>query len=74
MPVRKVFLEKSLSEREIPTPTWKQFIATENAIRGETMRRALFWYREALIGGIETRGRIVASWSAVHLTHLERQS
>lgn len=46
----------------VPTPIGKQFIATNDSHLGETVRRALFWYREELFGGLEKQGRIVAHW------------
>lgn len=67
LPIKKIELLKSVAEKPIPTPPWKQFIASKNSVLGETLRRALFWYRETIIGNFETRGRIVATWSCVHI-------
>jgi hypothetical protein len=63
--VKKIIISKELTDKPIPTPAWKQFIASQNSVIGETKRRALFWYREALIGALSVRGRIVANWSCV---------
>jgi hypothetical protein len=65
--VKKIIIPKELTDKPIPTPAWKQFIASQNSVLGETKRRALFWYREALIGGLGTQGRILANWSCVKI-------
>jgi Transport protein Trs120 or TRAPPC9, TRAPP II complex subunit len=68
LPVKKIELAKEITDQAIPTPAWKQFLAANHSAVGETMRRALFWYREALIGDLTSRGRIGVHWSCVYLS------
>ena len=49
----------------IPTPPGKQFIIKTGPKYSEGISRALFWYREELIGGLNSRGRIVMKWNCV---------
>ncbi|KAJ3364330.1 hypothetical protein HDU91_002648 [Kappamyces sp. JEL0680] len=59
LPIARFFLPKSTIQRAVPTPSGKQFVVSKN-LRAvpEGLRRALFWYKEHLIGGLETRGRL----------------
>ncbi|KAI8916253.1 transport protein Trs120 or TRAPPC9 TRAPP II complex subunit-domain-containing protein [Gorgonomyces haynaldii] len=37
--------------------------SAKNSLAGETLRRALFWYRHELIGSFDKRGKLVCQWS-----------
>nr|KAJ3417820.1 hypothetical protein HK105_000755 [Polyrhizophydium stewartii] len=55
----------SVVHQAIPTPSWKQYILDKTKVvtpEGEALRRAVFWYREYLVGGLNHRGRILAHW------------
>jgi hypothetical protein len=61
-------LSTAVFDRPIPTPTWRQFVVgnvKKLAPQEEAHHRMLFWYREILLGGLETRGRIVGRWFTV---------
>jgi hypothetical protein len=62
--VKKLDLSVDAISNPIPIPQGKQFIVGQSPI-GETMRRALFWFREALIGGTILKGRIEANWCLI---------
>ncbi len=68
IPVKPFSLLPPSCDRPVPTPTWRQFIVGKVKTlspREEAYRRMLFWYRESLLGGLETRGRIVGRWCTV---------
>ena len=66
LPLRRIKLPKTTIEQAIPTPVWKQFVVNRGGAAAspddESLRRAVFWYREELVGGIHRRGRIIARW------------
>ncbi|KAL2915792.1 hypothetical protein HK105_204739 [Polyrhizophydium stewartii] len=65
LPLSRVRLPKSVVHQAIPTPSWKQYILDKTKVvtpEGEALRRAVFWYREYLVGGLNHRGRILAHW------------
>lgn len=68
LPIKRIFIPVDIAEGGIPVPEWKQFVIGKSgklSIEEEKRRRALFWYKEALIGGIGGGGRINAKWSYV---------
>ncbi|KAI8896985.1 TRAPP II complex [Globomyces pollinis-pini] len=63
LPIKRIFILKHDVQKPIPTAAGKQFVVTKvDQSLPEGLQRALFWYREALIGGLQTRGRLVVSW------------
>ncbi|KAJ3281136.1 hypothetical protein HK104_000185 [Borealophlyctis nickersoniae] len=66
LPLSRLSLPKSTSTAPIPTPDWKQFVVgkvRKGTAEEVAVRRAMFWYKEALVGGHALgRGRLVARW------------
>ncbi|KAJ3141359.1 hypothetical protein HK100_007787 [Physocladia obscura] len=53
LPIKRVFLEKSQTQKPIPLPTWKQFVVGRSEklnYSEDRLRRLAFWLREALVG------------------------
>jgi hypothetical protein len=67
LPIKRILLEKHIAESAVPLPEGQQFIASKTAFVGETLRRALFWYKQALIGDLVVHGKLAAFWSCVDL-------
>ena len=66
IPIERIYLDDELSLREIPTPTWKQFVVnrSEKMTLSELQsRRTCFWAKEHLLGGIEYKGRLIGKWN-----------
>ncbi|KAJ3259683.1 hypothetical protein HK103_001944 [Boothiomyces macroporosus] len=57
LPVSRLLLPREHIQKPIPTPPGKQFVVGQATRVPEGLRRALFWYREAIIGGLSCRGR-----------------
>jgi hypothetical protein len=64
LPISKIDIDKNASSQPIPTLPGKQFLVSENSAE-EGLNRALFWYRESLIGGLEHRGKLIVRWAFV---------
>ncbi|KAI8929144.1 transport protein Trs120 or TRAPPC9 TRAPP II complex subunit-domain-containing protein [Entophlyctis helioformis] len=64
LPLPRMRLGKAVVETEVPTPEWKQYIKSSETMspEDEALRRAVFWYREHLVGGVRGRGRVVGRW------------
>ncbi|TPX66055.1 hypothetical protein SpCBS45565_g04757 [Spizellomyces sp. 'palustris'] len=75
LPIKRIHLPSATTTLPIPQPDWKQFVVGKTrrlSPSEDRERRTLFWYREALVGGVTplqhsqqpsmTRGRIVATW------------
>ncbi|KAJ3313765.1 hypothetical protein HDV04_001569 [Boothiomyces sp. JEL0838] len=58
LPVSRLLLPREHIQKPIPTPPGKQFVVGQATRVPEGLRRALFWYREAIIGGLSCRGRL----------------
>lgn len=65
LPVSRLLLPREHIQKPIPTPPGKQFVVGQATRVPEGLRRALFWYREAIIGGLSCRGRLVIRWACV---------
>ncbi|KAL5039848.1 hypothetical protein BDV3_003227 [Batrachochytrium dendrobatidis] len=66
LPLKRITLPQSEVEKSIPTPAWKQYILNKTAMQspeGEALSRAIYWYRESLVGGLSHRGRILTHWT-----------
>ncbi|KAH6576807.1 hypothetical protein BASA62_001258 [Batrachochytrium salamandrivorans] len=66
LPLKRIRLPASVIEQSIPTPSWKQYILNKTALQspeGEALSRAIYWYREYLVGGLSHRGRIIIHWN-----------
>ncbi|KAJ3273986.1 hypothetical protein HDV01_003656 [Terramyces sp. JEL0728] len=63
LPVNRLILSREHVQKAIPTPPGKQFIVGQSTAVPEGQHRALFWYREAIIGGLSCRGRLVIRWA-----------
>ncbi|KAJ1546600.1 hypothetical protein HK096_004946 [Nowakowskiella sp. JEL0078] len=65
IPIRRINLTREELSRPIPLPKWKQFVVGKVAQfspQEELERRAIFWLKESLVGGLNTPGRISAQW------------
>ncbi|TPX35810.1 hypothetical protein SeMB42_g07142 [Synchytrium endobioticum] len=65
LPIKRIRISEAVAYQPIPFPDWKQFVRTQRPKFSESqeyMRRALFWYKEELVGGLKGRGRIVGRW------------
>jgi hypothetical protein len=65
-----MFLPHDQVSKSIPEPDWKQFVVGKMkklSPHEKYMRNMLFWYKESLLGGLETRGHIVGKWTSVSL-------
>ena len=68
LPIHQFLLPKELVTEAVPTPTWKQFVVSKLKTvspQEEQRQRILFWYKQALVGSLEKRGRIVGRWLSV---------
>lgn len=68
--MKTISLPPAQTLKPIPTPDWKQFVVGKLKSftpQEDRIRRILFWYKEALIGGLSGRGRIVGRWVGVSL-------
>ena len=68
LPIDTFVLPDLFYTRPIPAPTWKQFVIgklKKTAVHEELNQKFLFWYKEVLIGGLETRGRVIGRWVSV---------
>lgn len=62
--ISRIELSRYATQQPIPTPAGKQFVVGKSdQTISEGFSRALFWYREELIGGLLRRGRVVIRWS-----------
>ncbi|TPX33913.1 hypothetical protein SmJEL517_g03387 [Synchytrium microbalum] len=65
LPIKRIYLSEAVAHQPIPFPDWRQFVRTQRPKFSEWeehIRRALFWYKEELVGGLEGRGRVVGRW------------
>ncbi|KAI9101236.1 transport protein Trs120 or TRAPPC9 TRAPP II complex subunit-domain-containing protein [Phlyctochytrium arcticum] len=56
LPIKRLNLPSSVTKHPIPQPEWKQFVVGKTkklTPAQERERRTLFWYREALVGGVD---------------------
>ncbi|KAI9193335.1 TRAPP II complex [Polychytrium aggregatum] len=66
IPIRRFTLPESDVAQAIPAPQWKQFVLgkiVKVSDRENADRKAIFWYKEALVGGLAKRGIVVARWT-----------
>lgn len=73
LPVKPFSLSPDIYNRAIPTPDWRQFVVgkvKKSSPKEESYRQMMFWYKESLLGGLETRGRIVGRWFTVYFSFL----
>jgi hypothetical protein len=67
LPISKIQLPKDMAKKPIPTAPGKQFVVSRSSQEyPEGLARALFWYKEELVGGLERRGRLVMRWSCTN--------
>jgi len=66
--MKRLDLPESLLSQPIPRSTTKQFVlskAPKLSEEEEIAHRQAFWFKEALIGGIEKIGQLQATWNCV---------
>ena len=64
LPISKIMLTKDEYSKPLPALPGKQFVVSDSG-PDEFINRALFWYRQELIGGLEKRGKLVMRWKFV---------
>ena len=66
LPIAKLKLTYQDYSKPLPVLAGKQFTLTELNPE-ELLRRTLFWYRQLLIGGLDSRGKVVLTWKFVSI-------
>jgi hypothetical protein len=61
LPITRITVPQDRVQQPIPTLPGKQFVVSEKEYH-EGLSRALFWYKEEFVGGLQRRGRLVMKW------------
>ncbi|KAJ3078942.1 hypothetical protein HK102_004126, partial [Quaeritorhiza haematococci] len=67
LPIQRINLPETLVNLAIPTSDWRQHVVGKvrkftSKVEQRT-RQAMFWYKEALVGGLKQPGLLVAKWN-----------
>lgn len=68
LPLKRIWLDEAGCTKDIPVPDWKQFVLGKTQTYSELedrVRKMMFWYKDALIGNLHQRGRVVSKWNFV---------